>query len=110
MTTINLIMSPDSSHLTNNTIISIKTSMNSAQRKTLSAIFAEPPPRALEWCRIESLLIAVGCEVIEGAGSRVGFKRNDLRADFHRPHPGKEAKPYQVRAAREFLEKLEVKP
>ncbi len=84
--------------------------MNSAQRKTLSAIFTEPPPRTLEWRKIESLLIAVGCEVIEGAGSRVGFKRGDLRADFHRPHPGKEAKPYQVRAAREFLEQLEVKP
>jgi len=43
-------------------------------------------------------------------GSRVGFKKGDLRADFHRPHPGKEAKPYQVRAAREFLEQLEIKP
>lgn len=96
--------------MTNDTIFSIKANMNSAQRKTLSAIFAEPPPRTLEWRRIESLLIAVGCEVIEGAGSRVGFKRGDLRADFHRPHPGKEAKPYQVRAAREFLERLEVKP
>jgi len=98
------------SHLTNDTIFSIISAMNSAQRKTLSVIFAEPPPRTLEWRRIESLLIAVGCEVIEGAGSRVGFKRGDLRADFHRPHPGKEAKPYQVRAAREFLEQLEVKP
>jgi len=98
------------SHLTNDTIFSIISAINSAQRKTLSVIFAEPPPRTLEWRRIESLLIAVGCEVIEGAGSRVGFKRGDLRADFHRPHPGKEAKPYQVRAAREFLEQLEVKP
>jgi hypothetical protein len=98
------------SHLTSDTIFSIKANMNSAHKKTLSAIFAEPPPRTLEWSRIESLLIAVGCEVIEGAGSRVGFKRGDLRADFHRPHPGKEAKPYQVRTAREFLEQLEVKP
>lgn len=40
----------------------------------------------------------------------MGFKRGDLRADFYRPHPGKEAKPYQVRPAREFLEQLEVKP
>jgi hypothetical protein len=79
-------------------------------RKTLSAIFTEPPPRTLEWRRIESLLIAVGCEVIERMGSRAGFKRGDLRADFHRPHPGKEAKPYQVRDAREFIEQLEVKP
>jgi len=84
--------------------------MNSAQRRTLSTIFTEPPPRTLEWRRVESLLVAVGCEVIEGNGSRVGFKRGDLRVDFHRPHPGKEAKPYQIRAARKFLEQLEVKP
>ncbi|MCK9362387.1 MAG: type II toxin-antitoxin system HicA family toxin [Syntrophales bacterium] len=96
--------------MTSGTIFNITTAMNSAHRKTLSAIFAEPPPRTLEWRRIESLLIAAGCEMIEGAGSRVGFKRGGLRADFHRPHPGKEAKPYQVRAAREFFEQLEVKP
>jgi hypothetical protein len=29
---------------------------------------------------------------------------------FHRPHPGKEAKQYQVRAARRFLERLGVRP
>ena len=84
--------------------------MNSSHRKTLDAIFSEPVPRNIEWRRIEALFIAVGCEKIEGRGSRVAFKQGTLRADFHRPHPGKEAKPYQVRAAREFLEKLEVKP
>jgi hypothetical protein len=84
--------------------------MNSMHRKTLAAIFSEPVPRTLEWRKIESLLLVAGCELIEGKGSRVGFKKGDLCADFHRPHPGKEAKPYQVRAAREFLEQLEVKP
>jgi HicA toxin of bacterial toxin-antitoxin, len=84
--------------------------MNRTHRKTLEAIFATPVPRALPWCRIEALFIAIGCEVIEGSGSHVGFKRGSLRADFHRPHPGKEVKPYEVRAAREFLESLGVKP
>lgn len=84
--------------------------MSRTHRKTLEAIFAAPVPRGLEWRRIEALFIAIGCEVIEGSGSRVGFKRGSLRADFHRPHPGKEAKPYQLRAAREFLEALGVKP
>jgi len=73
-------------------------------------VFSDPVPRSLEWRRIEILLLAVGCELIEGQGSRIAFKRGDLRADFYRPHPGKEAKPYQVRAAREFLKKLEVTP
>lgn len=96
--------------LTNDTISSIKMTMNNTHRKTLDAIFSEPVPRNLEWRKIETFLIAVGCELIEGRGSRVGFKKGELRADFHRPHPGKEAKPYQVRAAREFLKQLEVQP
>lgn len=84
--------------------------MNSKNRKTLTTVFSDPVPRSFEWRRIEVLLLAVGCELIEGQGSRIAFKRGDLRADFHRPRPGKEAKPYQVRAAREFLKKLEVTP
>ena len=84
--------------------------MNSRQRRTLEEIFINPVLRNIEWRRIESLLIALGCELIEGSGSRVAFKKGELRADFHRPHPGNEAKPYQVRAAREFLRKLEIAP
>lgn len=84
--------------------------MNTKHRKTLEAVFASPVPHALEWRRIEALLISLGCEIIEGNGSRVAFKRDGRRADFHRPHPGKEAKPYQIRLAREFLESLGVTP
>ncbi len=84
--------------------------MNAKHRKTMEAVFALPVPRTLEWRRIEALLVALGCEIIEGDGSRVAFKRDGLRADFHRPHPDKEAKPYQVRLAREFLEALGEKP
>ncbi|MFZ5835662.1 MAG: type II toxin-antitoxin system HicA family toxin [Pseudomonadota bacterium] len=40
---------------------------------------------------------------IEGKGSRVAFVIKGVRADFHRPHPGKNAKRYQIRAVREFL-------
>ena len=29
---------------------------------------------------------------------------------FHRPHPAKEAKRYQVRTARSFLERMGIKP
>ena len=84
--------------------------MNSRQKRTLEQIFTNPVLRNIEWRRIESLLVALGCELIEGRGSRVGFKKGELRADFHRPHPGKEAKPYQVRAVREFLRQLGVEP
>ena len=84
--------------------------MNNTHRKTLRAIFSSPVSATIEWRRIEALFATLGAEVIEGRGSRVGFKLHGESADFHRPHPGKEAKPYQVRAAREFLELTGVKP
>jgi hypothetical protein len=84
--------------------------MNAAHKKTFEAIFTNPVSKSLEWRRIEALLIAIDCQVIEGNGSRVRFERNGLIATFHRPHPAKEAKPYQVRDARQFIESLGVKP
>ncbi len=84
--------------------------MNKVHRKTLEAIFQQPVPVTLEWRRIESLFQAIGANVIEGAGSRVRFELNGVIATFHRPHPQKEAKPYQIRDVRAFLEKVEVLP
>jgi hypothetical protein len=84
--------------------------MNREHSRTLEAIFATPVPANLEWRKIEALLVALGAKIVEGAGSRVAFVLNGKRADFHRPHPGKEAKRYQVRAMREFLETAGIKP
>jgi hypothetical protein len=84
--------------------------MNKTHRKTLEAVFAQPVPTTLEWRRIEGLLIALGAQTIEGTSSRVRFVLNGIIATFHRPHPAKEAKPYQVRDARTFLENAGVKP
>lgn len=84
--------------------------MNSRQRRTLTAVFTDPAKANIAWADIESLLVAAGCRVIEGAGSRVRFECKGIIATFHRPHPAKEAKRYQVRDAREYLEKLGVRP
>jgi hypothetical protein len=84
--------------------------VNGKQRKTLSAVFAEPVSASIEWAAIETLLVAAGATVIEGSGSRVRFVCRGVVATFHRPHPAKEAKRYQVRDAREYLIKLGVKP
>lgn len=46
----------------------------------------------------------------EGTGAAVTFLLNGKRADFHRPHPKKEALRYRVKAAREFLEKAGIRP
>lgn len=84
--------------------------MNSKQRRTLSAIFTEPVNGNLEWRSIESLLVALGCQVIEGSGSRVTFILNGQRLDLHRPHPRKEALRYRVKDVREFLRRAGVTP
>lgn len=84
--------------------------MNNAHQKTLEAIFRQPVPANLEWRRIETLFLAIGARLIEGSGSRVRFFLKDVVGTFHRPHPQKEAKPYQVRDARDFLEKVGVRP
>ena len=84
--------------------------MNNAHRKTLTAIFAKPINGNIEWRKIEALLIALGAEIIEGNGSRITVILNDKRADFHRPHPGKEALRYRVSAACELLEKAGITP
>lgn len=84
--------------------------MNNKQRKTLAIIFTDPVSRTVEWAAIEKLLVAAGANVIEGNGSRVRFVKDDKIETFHRPHPAKEAKLYQVRAARAFLERIGVTP
>src|SRR5260363_258998 len=77
--------------------------VNNAHRKTLQALFAKPPLHSLEWHRIESLFLALGAKTIEGKGSRVRFILDGVVGTFHRPHPAKEANPYQIRDARHSL-------
>ena len=84
--------------------------MNSKQRKTLAAVFADPVSGTMEWAAVEGLLLAAGVRVIEGRGSRVRFEKDGEVETFHRPHPTKEAKRYQIRAARAFLERIGVVP
>jgi len=84
--------------------------MNSRQAKTLASIFKDPVSANVHWADIESLLRSIGCEVVEGNGSRVRFHFRGELESFHRPHPEKEAKRYQVRAARDFLTRIGIVP
>lgn len=84
--------------------------MNNRHRRTLEAIFREPVSGTIDWTDIETLLLAAGARLIEGRGSRVRFEKDGEVETFHRPHPAKEAKRYQVRAARDFLERIGVTP
>ncbi|MGP1664563.1 MAG: type II toxin-antitoxin system HicA family toxin [Rhodanobacter sp.] len=84
--------------------------MNAKQRKTLVAVFARPTPASIPFSDIESLIRALGGAISEREGSRVKIEFKGEIWRCHRPHPGKEAKRYQVEEAREFLERVGVKP
>lgn len=84
--------------------------MNSRHRKTLVAVFTDPASGTMEWAAVEGLLLATGARLIEGRGSRVRFEKDGEVETFHRPHLAKEAKRYQVFAARAFLERIGVTP
>ncbi len=85
-------------------------SISNKHHKTLEVIFSNPIQGNIEWRRIEALFVALGCDVIEGSGSRVTFLLKGHRRDFHRPHPSKEALRYRVREARDFLIEAGITP
>jgi hypothetical protein len=84
--------------------------MNVKQRRTLTALFAIPTRAKVRFADIATLIVALGGEIREGAGSRVAFELKGKRVYLHRPHPGREAKRYQVEEVREFLRSLEIQP
>ena len=84
--------------------------LNKKHQRTLEAIFNTQVPATLQWRRIEALFKALGATKKEGSGSIVTFKLKDEDVLFHRPHPRKEAKRYQVRKARDFLEQVGITP
>jgi hypothetical protein len=77
--------------------------MKSRHAKTLQAIFAKPTLAGVVFADMAALVIALGGAVREGEGSRVVLEINGKRMYPHRPHPGKEAKRYQVEALRALL-------
>ncbi len=84
--------------------------MNTKHRKTLRAIFATPTSASIVFADIEALFEALGGEVHERQGSRVKIVLGAEQWRCHRPHPGKEARRYQVEEAKEMLERAGVKP
>lgn len=79
--------------------------MNNRQRKTLRAVFAVPTSASIVFSDIESLIVGMGGNVHEGEGSRVKLVLGDEIWRCHRPHPGKEARRYQVEEIREILKR-----
>lgn len=84
--------------------------VSAKHRKTLAAIFARPTSASIVFADIEVPTKALGGSVSEREGSRVRIELKGEQWRCHRPHPGKEAKRYQVEQARELLERVGVQP
>jgi len=80
--------------------------VNNQQRKTLKSILVSPVSATIRFADVESLLKALGAEVIEGKGSRVRFDLRGEQWHTHRPHPGNEAKRYQIEDLQELFQRL----
>ena len=84
--------------------------MNSKHRKTLAAVIARPTSSSIIFADIEALMIGLGGSVFEREGSRVKIILAGFEWRCHRPHPGKEAKRYQIEEARDLLQRAGIKP
>jgi HicA toxin of bacterial toxin-antitoxin, len=84
--------------------------MKSKHARTLAAIFTRPTLGSIVFLDIESLVVALGGTIHEGAGSRIAFELDGKRRYHHRPHPGKEAKRYQVEDLRDWFIEMGIKP
>lgn len=84
--------------------------MKKKHRATLEQIFARPVSGTIRWPDIEALFAALGAEISEQEGSRVGlFLFGQVRV-FHRPHPTPETDKGAVASIRKWLEENGVTP
>lgn len=84
--------------------------MKRKHQTTLAQIFARPVSGTIRWSDIEALFIALGAEVSEREGSRVGvFLFGEIRV-FHRPHPTPDTDKGAVASIRKWLESHGVRP
>ena len=84
--------------------------MKRKHQATLAQIFARPVVGSIRWSDIEALFVALGAEISEREGSRVGvFLFGEVRV-FHRPHPTPDTDKGAVASIRKWLESHGVKP
>lgn len=83
--------------------------MNKKHLRTLTAIFARPVSGAIKWSDIEALFIALGADIEEREGSRIGVVLFGEVLVYHRPHPQKETDKDAVISIKKWLERNGVK-
>lgn len=84
--------------------------MKKMHHKTLELIYQRPISANIKWRDIEALFIALGADIEQREGSRIGvFFDGEIRV-FHRPHPSPNTDKGAVASVRKWLENKGVKP
>ena len=84
--------------------------MQRKHQRTLELIFTRPVSGSVKWRDVEALFMALGGDVSEREGTRVGVKLFADRRVFHRPHPSPDTDKAAVESIRKWLETHGVKP
>lgn len=84
--------------------------MKRKHRSTLEQIFARPVSGSIRWLDIEGLFRALGAEISEREGSRIGVVLFGEVRIFHRPHPSPDTDKGAVASIRKWLESNGVRP
>lgn len=83
--------------------------MSPKYEKTLERVFQNPVSANIKWREIETMLVSLGAEIEERAGSRVVIQLNGEVQVFHRPHPRPDTSKGAIVALRKFLENAGIK-
>ena len=84
--------------------------MKRKHRATLELIFKRPVSGSVRWSDVEALFVALGGQVSEHEGSRVGvFLFGEIRV-FHRPHPSPDTDKGAVESIRKWLDSHGIRP
>jgi len=84
--------------------------MRKRHQTTLELIYARPVSGSIRWADIEALFVALGAEISERQGSRVGVFLFDEVRVFHRPHPSPDTDKGAVASIRTWLSQHGVSP
>ena len=84
--------------------------MQKRHQATLAAIFARPTRGTVRWTDIEALFVALGAEISEREGSRIGVVLFGEVRVFHRPHPSPETDKGAIKSIRKWLDENGVIP
>ena len=79
-------------------------------KETLELIFSHPVSGSIRWADIEGLFVALGADISEREGARIGVVLFGEVRVFHRPHPSPNTDKGAVASVRKWLSEHGVRP